>query len=94
MTGWAVMAAPLELLVRVLAPLSGAMGLRWLWQQARGGSGRDGGVADEEIVGTYLLVVGLGWPAGARGTIAEVAVRLGTTVPRVRAALERDGAIR
>ena len=94
MAGWMVMAAPLELVVRVLAPLSCLVGLRWLWRQARDGRGRGDGVADEEILETYLLVVGLGWPADARGTIAEVAVRLGSTVPEVRSVLERDGAIR
>ena len=29
MAGWAVMAAPLELLVRIVAPLSCVVGLRW-----------------------------------------------------------------
>lgn len=93
MAGWVVMAAPLEVLGRVLVPVGCLVGLRWLWLQARDGFGSRR-VADQEIVATYLMVVDLGWPAQARGTVAEVAVRLGTTVPRVRAVLERGGVLR
>lgn len=91
MDGWMVMAAPLELMVRVAAPLGAIVGLHWLWRQARGGGfGRLARVPDDDVVATYLLVLDAGWPAQAASTFAEVAVRLGTSIPHVRAVIGSD----
>jgi hypothetical protein len=91
MDGWLVMVAPLELLVRFGAPLGAVVGLRWLWCHARSaGFGRAGRVPDDEVVAEYLSVLDAGWPADAPGTYAEVAVRLGTNIPHVRAVIGRD----
>jgi hypothetical protein len=91
MDGWMVMAAPLEVLMRLAAPLAGLWGARWLWRRVRReGFGLDGAVHDDDVIATYLLVIDAGWAPRAASTFAEVAVRLGTNIPHVRQVIGRE----
>lgn len=91
MDGWLVMAAPLEVLARIAAPLGALVSARWLWRRARASAfGAGSAVPDDDVVATYLSVLDAGWPAHAAGTYAEVAVRLATNIPHVRSVVGRD----
>jgi hypothetical protein len=91
MSGWAVMAAPLAVLVQWGSPVVAFLAVRALWRYSRPDA--DEVVPDDDIVGTYLTVVDAGWPPRAPATFAEVAVRLGVPVPRVRSTITRDNSV-
>ena len=88
MSGWTVMAAPLEVMLRFGTPVVAALVVVWLWRSSQR---RAVAVPDDDIVCEYLTVLDAGWPPHAPATFAEVAVRLGIPVPRVRATIARDG---
>ena len=91
MSGWTVMTAPLGVLVQWGSPVVAFLAARALWRYSR----TDAAVAvpDDDIVGTYLTVVDAGWPPRAPATFAEVAVRLGVPVPRVRSTITPDNSV-